>query len=149
MKYGKALGTIILIVLIPIYAGGISVVKHFCCGVVENTEFLFGLHQSAIQKDNHHTNQESSCCENTEQENCCNSEYDDNKCGDEILTFDSNDSWLVSQLNSFDAEIAVIILPVLHLHNIQELNPFLLCAVTESDNPPDKELAHSIQILRL
>jgi hypothetical protein len=149
MKYGKALGTILLIILIPIYAGGISVVKHFCCGTIENTEFLFGIHQSAIQKDKHHTNQKSSCCENTEQENCCDSEHGGNKCGDEILTFDSNDSWLVSPLTPFDAKITIIIQSVVHLIHIQQLNPFLLCAATESDIPPDKELAHTIQILRL
>ncbi len=149
MKYGKALDTIILIILIPIYAGGISVVKHFCCGTIENTEFLFGIHQSALQNDKHHADQASSCCENTEQDNCCNSENDDNKCGDEILTFDSNDSWLISPMTSWDTIVDIVVLSIFYVFDLQKNTTFLTSEFVESDIPPDKELAHTIQILRL
>lgn len=149
MNYGKTLGTFILIILIPIYSGGISVVKHFCCGVVENTEFLFGVHTTSLPKDNHHEKEEESCCDTTPKDQCCDSEHDSNKCGDEILTFDSNDTWIIPKISFDDTHLNIIVLPIITVFSENQLPSFSFLSTIITHAPPEHELAHSITVLRL
>jgi len=149
MNFGKTLCTFVLIFLIPIYSGGISVVKHFCCGVVENKEFLFGVHTAAFPQDNHHEGEDETCCETTDQDQCCSSEDDADRCGDEILTFDSNDTWIIPQISFDDTHLNIIVLPIITVFCQNQLPSFSVLPTVKSHAPPEHQLAHSITVLRL
>ena len=141
---------IVLLSVLPFSANGITVVRHFCCGIVEKTEIVL-VATDEIKADDHHENGVHGCCVETDSESCCiGDSSDDLPCGDQLVVVKGTDDAPPVLTKSFTQislhEYYCILLDILERRYVHP-------SQTDSFEKPEiltaKEYCPSIQVLRL
>lgn len=140
-----------VIVLIPFSSNGITVVRHLCCGEIEQTDILF-FATNDIEEDDHHADDATICCDESDKDGCCEENTDpDTTCGDELIVMDGCDDSTITFLKDTDTILKVVFSFFLPSFIFEPVNKLQTALVLEPQREKSHEhsLSHTNQILRL